>query len=290
MSYGYEIENKLEVDERGIQMVATVVNVQVKNEKKIETAPKKIVFDTKNLNLWYGEDHALKDINLSIHENEVTAIIGPSGCGKSTYLKTLNRMVELVPIVRTTGVIEYRERNIFDKSYPVEELRTHVGMVFQKPNPFPKSIYENVAYGPKIHGVRDKKTLDEIVENSLRGAPIWDELKDRLHDNAYGLSGGQQQRLCIARRLAIEPDVILMDEPTSALDPISTSKVEELIQELKKDFSIVIVTHNMQQAARISDKTAFFLSGEVVEYTDTNKLFTTPADKRTEDYITGRFG
>lgn len=290
MSYGYEIENKLEVDERGIQMVATVVNVQVKNEKKIETAPQKVVFDTKNLNLWYGEDHALKDINLSIHENEVTAIIGPSGCGKSTYLKTLNRMVELVPIVRTTGVIEYRERNIFDKSYPVEELRTHVGMVFQKPNPFPKSIYENVAYGPKIHGVRDKKTLDEIVEKSLRGAAIWDELKDRLHDNAYGLSGGQQQRLCIARCLAIEPDVILMDEPTSALDPISTSKVEELIQELKKDFSIVIVTHNMQQAARISDKTAFFLSGEVVEYTDTNKLFTTPTDKRTEDYITGRFG
>jgi len=290
LSYGYEIENKLEVDERGIQMVATVVNVQVKNEEKIETAPKKVVFDTKNLNLWYGEDHALKDINLSIHENEVTAIIGPSGCGKSTYLKTLNRMVELVPIVRTTGVIEYRERNIFDKSYPVEELRTHVGMVFQKPNPFPKSIYENVAYGPKIHGIRDKKTLDEIVEKSLRGAAIWDELKDRLHDNAYGLSGGQQQRLCIARCLAIEPDVILMDEPTSALDPISTLKVEELIQELKKDFSIVIVTHNMQQAARISDKTAFFLSGEVVEYTDTNKLFTTPSDKRTEDYITGRFG
>jgi len=278
------------MDERGIQMVATVVNVQVKNEEKIETAPKKVVFDTKNLNLWYGEDHALKDINLSIHENEVTAIIGPSGCGKSTYLKTLNRMVELVPIVRTTGVIEYRERNIFDKAYPVEELRTHVGMVFQKPNPFPKSIYENVAYGPKIHGVRDKKTLDEIVEKSLRGAAIWDELKDRLHDNAYGLSGGQQQRLCIARCLAIEPDVILMDEPTSALDPISTLKVEELIQELKKDFSIVIVTHNMQQAARISDKTAFFLSGEVVEYTDTNKLFTTPSDKRTEDYITGRFG
>ena len=271
-------------------MVATVVNVQVKNEEKIETAPKKVVFDTKNLNLWYGEDHALKDINLSIHENEVTEIIGPSGCGKSTYLKTLNRMVELVPIVRTTGVIEYRERNIFDKSYPVEELRTHVGMVFQKPNPFPKSIYENVAYGPKIHGISDKKTLDEIVEKSLRGAAIWDELKDRLHDNAYGLSGGQQQRLCIARCLAIEPDVILMDEPTSALDPISTLKVEELIQELKKDFSIVIVTHNMQQAARISDKTAFFLSGEVVEYTDTNKLFTTPSDKRTEDYITGRFG
>ncbi|WP_028399214.1 phosphate ABC transporter ATP-binding protein PstB [Ectobacillus panaciterrae] len=271
-------------------MVSTVVNVKGKNQQTKAEAPKNIVFDTKELNLWYGEDHALKDINLSIYENEVTAIIGPSGCGKSTYLKTLNRMVELVPIVRTTGTIAYRGRNIFDKGYYVEELRTHVGMVFQKPNPFPKSIYENVAYGPKIHGIRDRKVLDEIVEKSLRGAAIWDELKDRLHDNAYGLSGGQQQRLCIARCLAIEPDVILMDEPTSALDPISTLKVEELIQELKKDFSIVIVTHNMQQAARISDRTAFFLSGEVVEYTDTNRLFTTPTDKRTEDYITGRFG
>lgn len=271
-------------------MVATAINVKVKGEKtKIET-PKNIVFDTKKLNLWYGEDHALKDIDFSIYENEVTAIIGPSGCGKSTYLKTLNRMVELVPIVRTTGEIQYRGRNIFDKSYHVEELRTHVGMVFQKPNPFPKSIYENIAYGPKIHGIRDKKQLDEIVEKSLRGAAIWDELKDRLHDSAYGLSGGQQQRVCIARCLAIEPDVILMDEPTSALDPISTLKVEELIQELKKNFSIVIVTHNMQQAARVSDRTAFFLSGEVVEYTDTNQLFTTPKDKRTEDYITGRFG
>lgn len=271
-------------------MVSTVVNVKVQNEQKKADDSKSLVFDTKDLNLWYGEDHALKDINLSIYENEVTAIIGPSGCGKSTYLKTLNRMVELVPIVRTTGTIAYRGRNIFDKSYHVEELRTHVGMVFQKPNPFPKSIYENVAYGPKIHGIRDKKVLDEIVEKSLRGAAIWNELKDRLHDNAYGLSGGQQQRLCIARCLAIEPDVILMDEPTSALDPISTLKVEELIQELKKDFSIVIVTHNMQQAARISDRTAFFLNGEVVEYTDTNRLFTTPTDKRTEDYITGRFG
>lgn len=271
-------------------MVATAINVKVKGEKtKIET-PKNIVFDTKKLNLWYGEDHALKDIDFSVYENEVTAIIGPSGCGKSTYLKTLNRMVELVPIVRTTGEIQYRGRNIFDKSYHVEELRTHVGMVFQKPNPFPKSIYENIAYGPKIHGIRDKKQLDEIVEKSLRGAAIWDELKDRLHDSAYGLSGGQQQRVCIARCLAIEPDVILMDEPTSALDPISTLKVEELIQELKKNFSIVIVTHNMQQAARVSDRTAFFLSGEVVEYTDTNQLFTTPKDKRTEDYITGRFG
>lgn len=251
---------------------------------------KSIVYQTENLNLWYGEGHALKDINLDIYENEVTAIIGPSGCGKSTYLKTLNRMVELVPIVRTAGKIKYRGNNIFDKSYSTEELRTHVGMVFQKPNPFPKSIYENVAYGPKIHGVKDKKKLDQIVEKSLRGAAIWDDLKDRLHDNAMGLSGGQQQRLCIARCLAVEPDVILMDEPTSALDPISTLKVEELIRELKKDYSIVIVTHNMQQAARISDRTAFFLNGEVVEYTDTNKLFSTPSDKRTEDYITGRFG
>jgi phosphate transport system ATP-binding protein len=251
---------------------------------------KSIVYDTKDLNLWYGEDHALKNINLSVHENEVTAIIGPSGCGKSTYIKTLNRMVELIPVVKISGEIMYRERNILDKSYKVEDLRTKVGMVFQKPNPFPKSIFENVAYGPKIHGIRDKKVLNEIVEKSLRGAAIWDEVKDRLHENAYGLSGGQQQRLCIARALAIEPDVILMDEPTSALDPISTLKVEELVQELKKDFSIIIVTHNMQQAARISDKTAFFLSGEVIEFADTNKIFSNPSDKRTEDYITGRFG
>ena len=258
--------------------------------EEMTTVKKSIVYDTQNLNLWYGQDKALKDINLSIYENEVTAIIGPSGCGKSTYLKTLNRMVELVPTVRTEGKILYREQNIFDKNYPVEELRTHVGMVFQKPNVFPKSIWENVAYGPKIHGIKDKNTLNQIVEKSLKGAAIWDEVKDRLHENAYGLSGGQQQRLCIARCLAIEPDVILMDEPTSALDPISTLKVEELIHELKKEFSIIIVTHNMQQAARVSDKTAFFLSGEVVEYTDTNKLFSTPKDKRTEDYITGRFG
>ncbi|MFF3022738.1 phosphate ABC transporter ATP-binding protein PstB [Gottfriedia sp. NPDC057948] len=251
---------------------------------------KSIVYDTQDLNLWYGHDKALKNINLSIYENEVTAIIGPSGCGKSTYLKTLNRMVELVPSVRTEGKILYREQDIFDKNYPVEELRTHVGMVFQKPNVFPKSIWENVAYGPKIHGIKDKATLNQIVEKSLKGAAIWDEVKDRLHENAFGLSGGQQQRLCIARCLAIEPDVILMDEPTSALDPISTLKVEELIHDLKKDFSIIIVTHNMQQAARVSDKTAFFLSGEVVEFSDTNKLFSTPKDKRTEDYITGRFG
>ncbi|QDP99264.1 phosphate ABC transporter ATP-binding protein [Lysinibacillus fusiformis] len=251
---------------------------------------KKVVYDTRNLNLWYGDHHGLKDVNLSIYENEVTAIIGPSGCGKSTYLKTLNRMVELVPIVRTSGEILYRERNILDKNYTVEELRTHVGMVFQKPNPFPKSIYDNIAYGPRIHGIKNKKILDEIVEKSLRGAAIWDEVKDRLNQNAYGLSGGQQQRICIARCLAIEPDVILMDEPTSALDPISTLKVEELVQELKKDYSIIIVTHNMQQAARISDRTAFFLSGEVIEYDKTDVIFQTPADQRTEDYISGRFG
>ncbi|MHC0039302.1 phosphate ABC transporter ATP-binding protein PstB [Pseudoneobacillus sp. C159] len=251
---------------------------------------KDIVYKTKQLNLWYGENHALKEIDLDIMANEVTAIIGPSGCGKSTYIKTLNRMIELVPGVKTAGEIFYRGRNILDKSYKVEELRTKVGMVFQKPNPFPKSIYENVVYGPKIHGIRDRKILDEIVETSLKGAAIWDEVKDRLNQNAYGLSGGQQQRLCIARCLAIEPDVILMDEPTSALDPISTLKVEELVQELKRNFSIIIVTHNMQQAARISDKTAFFLSGEVIEFDITNKIFSTPSDKRTEDYITGRFG
>jgi phosphate transport system ATP-binding protein len=251
---------------------------------------KNVAFKTQDLNLWYGEDHALKSINLDIYENEVTAIIGPSGCGKSTFIKTLNRMVELIPVVKVSGDILYREKSILDKAYKVEDLRTHVGMVFQKPNPFPKSIYENIAYGPKIHGIRNKKILDEIVEKSLRGAAIWDEVKDRLHENAYGLSGGQQQRICIARCLAIEPDVILMDEPTSALDPISTLKIEELVQELKKDYSIIIVTHNMQQAARISDKTAFFLNGEVIEFDDTNKIFSNPSDKRTEDYITGRFG
>lgn len=258
----------------------------------VNNAPEnsKVVYETKDLNLWYGEGHALKNINLAINENEVTAIIGPSGCGKSTYIKTLNRMVELVPSVKISGEILYRGRNILEKSYQVEDLRTSVGMVFQKPNPFPKSIYDNIAYGPKIHGIRDKKVLDEIVEKSLRGAAIWDDVKDRLNQNAYGLSGGQQQRICIARALAIEPDVILMDEPTSALDPISTLKVEELVQELKKDYSIIIVTHNMQQAARISDKTAFFLNGEVIEFAETDKIFSNPSDKRTEDYITGRFG
>lgn len=260
------------------------------NPKKVAKVDRKVVYDTKDLNLWYGKDHALKNINLSIYEKEVTAIIGPSGCGKSTYIKTLNRMVQLVPIVKISGDIMYRGKSILSKSYQVEDLRTRVGMVFQKPNPFPKSIYENVAYGPKIHGIRNKKVLDEIVERSLRGAAIWDEVKERLHENAYGLSGGQQQRLCIARCLAIEPDVILMDEPTSALDPKSTLKVEELIQELKKNYSIIIVTHNMQQAARISDKTAFFLNGEVIEFDSTDVIFSNPTDKRTEDYITGRFG
>lgn len=261
-----------------------------KDLKVITPSEKASIYKTENLNLWYGDKHALKDIQLDIKQNEVTAIIGPSGCGKSTYLKTLNRMVELVPSVRTTGEIHYRDRNILDKSYQVEELRTKVGMVFQKPNPFPKSIYDNIAYGPRIHGIKNRKILDEIVERSLRGAAIWDEVKDRLHENAYGLSGGQQQRICIARCLAIEPDVILMDEPTSALDPISTLKVEELVQELKKDYSIIIVTHNMQQAARISDKTAFFLNGEVIEYDETDKIFSNPAEQRTEDYVSGRFG
>lgn len=249
-----------------------------------------IVYSTQNLDLWYGEQHSLKNINLDIYEKNVTAIIGPSGSGKSTYVKALNRMVELVPFVKTSGKIFYREQNIIDKRYPVEKLRTQVGMVFQQPNPFPKSIYDNITYGPRIHGIKDKKILDEIVEKSLKGAAIWDELKDRLNQNAYSLSGGQQQRVCIARCLAIEPDVILMDEPTSALDPISTLKVEELIQDLKKDYSIIIVTHNMQQAARVSDKTAFFLNGYVNEYDDTDKIFSNPSDKQTEDYISGRFG
>jgi phosphate transport system ATP-binding protein len=251
---------------------------------------KETIYDIKNLNLWYGENHALKDINFAVKKNEVTAIIGPSGCGKSTFIKILNRMIELIPSVKIEGEIIYDGKNIFDKTVRVEELRTKVGMIFQKPNPFPKSIFENVVYGPKIHGIKDKRTLMEIAETSLKNAALWDEVKDRLNDNAYALSGGQQQRLCIARGLAIEPDVLLMDEPTSALDPISTLKVEELAQELKKKYTIVIVTHNMQQAARISDKTAFFLSGDLIEFGDTEKIFTNPKDKRTEDYITGRFG
>ncbi|GAB3071632.1 phosphate ABC transporter ATP-binding protein [Salinicoccus sesuvii] len=267
----------------------TAVKTRVQETETAKPAAN-TVFQAKDFNLWYGNNHALQDINLDFNENEISAIIGPSGCGKSTFIKSLNRMVELVPIVRTEGDIVYRDKSIFDKSYTVEDLRTKVGMVFQKPNPFPKSIYDNVAYGARIHGIRNKKVLDQVVEKSLKGAAIWDEVKDRLNDNAYGLSGGQQQRICIARALAIEPDVILMDEPTSALDPISTTKVEDLMHELKKDYSIVIVTHNMQQAARISDKTAFFYQGYVVEYDKTNVIFDKPKDQRTEDYVSGRFG
>lgn len=260
------------------------------NIDKMVKQNKNTVFQAKNFNLWYGRNHALQDINLSFNENEISAIIGPSGCGKSTFVKSLNRMVELVPSVHTEGEIIYRDKNIFDKSFTEESLRTKVGMVFQKPNPFPKSIYDNVAYGPRVHGIKKKSILDEVVEKSLRGAAIWDEVKDRLKENAYGLSGGQQQRICIARALAIEPDVILMDEPTSALDPISTIKVEDLMQELKKNYSIIVVTHNMQQAARVSDKTAFFYQGYVVEYDQTNIIFEKPKDQRTEDYVSGRFG
>nr|WP_288247412.1 phosphate ABC transporter ATP-binding protein PstB [uncultured Romboutsia sp.] len=243
----------------------------------------------KNLDLFYGDNQALKNINIDIKENKVTALIGPSGCGKSTFLRTLNRMNDLIENVTIKGKIEVDGEDIY-QTEDVIKLRTKVGMVFQKPNPFPMSIYDNIAYGPRIHGIRDKKILDKIVEESLRGAAIWDEVKDRLKTSALGLSGGQQQRICIARAIAMKPEVILMDEPTSALDPISTSKVEELIEELKKDYTIVIVTHNMQQAARISDDTAFFLNGVLVEYSETKDMFTAPKDKRTEDYITGRFG
>ena len=246
-------------------------------------------FEVENLNLHYGNFHALKDINMKIEEHEITAFIGPSGCGKSTFLKTLNRMNDLVENVKIEGNIHLDGADIFQDLDAIS-LRHRVGMVFQQPNPFPKSVYDNVAYGPRIFGIRKISQLDEIVERSLRQAAIWDELKDRLNKSALGLSGGQQQRLCIARTLAVEPEVILMDEPTSALDPISTSKIEDLATELKKDYTIVMVTHNMQQAARISDKTAFFLLGEVVEYNDTEQLFSMPKDKRTENYITGRFG
>ena len=250
---------------------------------------KKYKFDISNLNLHYGDFHALKDVNMQIEANKITAFIGPSGCGKSTFLKTLNRMNDLVENCKIDGKVLLDGTDIY-KDMDEITLRYRVGMVFQQPNPFPKSVYDNVAYGPRIAGIKKKSQLDEIVERSLRQAAIWDELKDRLHKSALGLSGGQQQRLCIARTLAVEPEVILMDEPTSALDPISTSKIEDLAMELKKDYTIVMVTHNMQQAVRISDNTAFFLLGEVVEYNETEKLFSIPSDKRTEDYITGRFG
>ena len=248
------------------------------------------IIEVKDLNLWYGAHHALHSVNIDIPEHEITALIGPSGCGKSTFLKTLDRMNDLVDGIQITGAVEYRGQDIYAPSVDVTWLRKQIGMVFQKPNPFPMTIYDNVAYGPRTHGIRSKAKLDEIVESSLRGAAIWDEVKDRLKKSALGLSGGQQQRLCIARALAVEPDVLLMDESTSALDPISTSKIEDLAVELKSKYTIIMVTHNMQQAARVSDNTAFFLLGDLVEYGRTETLFSTPTDKRTEDYITGRFG
>lgn len=248
------------------------------------------IITTNDLCLWYGKTQALRDINISVPEGSITALIGPSGCGKSTFLKTLNRMNDLVPDVRITGSVKYRGKDIFAPGTDVNELRRQIGMVFQKPNPFPMSIYDNIAYGPRTHGIRSKAKLDEIVETSLKNAAIWDEVKDRLKKSALGLSGGQQQRLCIARALAVDPDVLLMDEPTSALDPISTTRIEELAMELKNKYTIIIVTHNMQQALRISNKTAFFLLGELVECDDTEKIFSKPQDKRTEEYITGRFG
>lgn len=248
------------------------------------------IISVKDMCLWYGEHQALKNVNIEIPEQSITAFIGPSGCGKSTFLKTLNRMNDLIPSVKISGDIRYKNTNIFSKEVDVNHLRKEIGMVFQKPNPFPMSIYDNVAYGPRTHGITNKIQLDEIVENALRDAAIWDEVKDRLKKNALGMSGGQQQRLCIARALAVQPKVLLMDEPTSALDPISTSRIEELVMELKAKYTIVMVTHNMQQAVRVSDYTAFFLLGELVEFGKTDDIFAQPQDKRTEDYITGRFG
>ena len=249
-----------------------------------------IILSTKGLDLWYGTTQALKDVSMDIPEKQVTALIGPSGCGKSTFLKTLDRMNDLVQGVKITGSVRYRDMEIYGPEMDVTWLRKQIGMVFQKPNPFPMSIYDNIAYGPRTHGIKSKAKLDEIVEKSLRGAAIWDEVKDRLKKSALGLSGGQQQRICIARALAVEPDILLMDEATSALDPISTSKIEDLIADLKNEYTIVIVTHNMQQATRVSDKCAFFLLGELIEYGDTEQMFSVPKDRRTEDYITGRFG
>lgn len=250
----------------------------------------KIKVKVENLNLYYGENHALKDVSMDIQENAVTAFIGPSGCGKSTFLKTLNRMNDLVDGVRIDGKVLLDGEDIYEPGVDTTILRKKVGMVFQQPNPFPMSIYDNIAYGPRVHGIRDKKRLDQIVEESLRGAAIFDEVKDRLKKSAMGLSGGQQQRICIARALAVQPEVLLMDEPTSALDPISTAKIEELMEDLKKKYTVIVVTHNMQQATRVSDQTAFFLVGEMIEFGDTKQIFSYPQDKRTEDYITGRFG
>ena len=247
------------------------------------------IIKVNDLNLYYGNSHALKSIEINIEKNAVTALIGPSGCGKSTFLRTLNRMNDLIENVKISGDVFYESKDVY-KQYDIMELRKKVGMVFQKPNPFPMSIYDNIAYGPRIHGIRQKKVLDEIVEKSLIGSALWNEVKDRLKESAYGLSGGQQQRLCISRVLAVEPEVLLMDEPTSALDPISTSKIEELMDSLREKYTVVIVTHNMQQAGRISDYTAFFLNGEIIEFGKTQDIFYKPKDKRTEDYITGRFG
>jgi len=261
---------------------------QEKSKGGISMVKSKII--VRNLNLRYGQNHALKNINMNLEEKEITALIGPSGCGKSTFLKTLNRMNDLIDSVRIDGEVQMDHENIYDPKVDTTILRKKIGMVFQQPNPFPMSVYDNVAYGPRIHGLKNRIKLDEIVEKALRAAAIWDEVKDRLRKSALGLSGGQQQRLCIARALAVQPDVLLMDEPTSALDPISTSKIEDLVSQLKKEYMIIIVTHNMQQAARISDKTAFFLLGDLIEFGRTETLFSMPEDKRTEDYITGRFG
>ncbi len=259
-------------------------------EATLNTPSSDVIFDVKDFNLYYGTNHALHNVTMQVMKNSITALIGPSGCGKSTFIKTLNRMNDLIPSVRLEGSIKYKGQEIVNSDINVYDLRKEVGMVFQKPNPFPMSIYDNIAYGPRTHGIKNKSVLNEIVEKSLTDAAIFDELKDRLKDSALSLSGGQQQRLCIARALAVRPDVLLMDEPTSALDPISTSKIEELVLDLKKDYTIVIVTHNMQQAVRISDTTAFFLLGDLIECDKTDTMFSTPKDKRTEDYITGRFG
>ncbi len=274
----------------GAQEFQNINAGEIRNTKDGEIQDKDTIVSAENLCLWYGKQQALKDISIAVPERSITALIGPSGCGKSTFLKTLNRMTDLVQGVKITGTVLYNGNDIYGSLTDVTELRKHIGMVFQKPNPFPMSIYDNVAYGPRTHGVRNRAKLDELVERSLREAAIWDEVKDRLKKSALGLSGGQQQRLCIARALAVEPDVLLMDEPTSSLDPISTGKIEELAMKLKEHYTIIIVTHNMQQAMRISDCTAFFLLGELIEFNDTASLFANPMDKRTENYITGRFG
>ena len=280
----------VETDSTSADFMASVSSSEKQNRVSGFAISDEVVLETKDVNVYYGNHHALHDTSLAFHKDEITALIGPSGCGKSTLLKSINRMNDLVPGCRITGEMLLDGENIYGGKMDVNGLRKRVGMVFQKPNPFPMSIYDNIAYGPRTHGVRSKAKLDDIVEQSLRQAAIWDEVKDRLKKSALGMSGGQQQRLCIARALAVQPEVLLMDEPTSALDPISTSKIEDLAVELKKDYTIVMVTHNMQQAARISDKTAFFLLGEVVEYGETEQIFSMPKDKRTEDYITGRFG